>query len=148
MDTNVSAAKSNTLKVTTHIPEMRKRISLDLSHPQITDQSMAKATDINNIMSQYEKTGMLPQQNTKTPMFINCKDIPSYETSYNIIRSAKEAFSALPATIRKLMDNDPSKMESFIANPEHRDLCVKYGLFNKPEEPPKEIPKETPPPTE
>lgn len=112
----------------THI--LRKRVPIDCSSPLITDQSFKAACDINNIMKLYEKTGMLPQQNTIPPRFIDNTQIPSLEEAFNVVKRAYDSFNDLPPAVRKLMDNDPSQMENFISDHNNADLCVKYGLLN------------------
>jgi len=115
-------------KSITNHHELRQRSSLDCSSPQITDQSYKNACDINNIMANYVKTGMLPQTNSSEPRYVDNTLIPSLEIAHNVIKQAQDAFQALPPYIRKLMDNDPSKLESFISDPENTHLLIKYGL--------------------
>ncbi|AZL82932.1 internal scaffolding protein [Apis mellifera associated microvirus 29] len=122
------------MKFTNHIQETRRRVTIDCSEPQVTDQSFKKAVDINNIMKQYEKTGVLPSGNNRQPQFIDTTLIPSLEESFNIVNQAYDLFYQLPATIRKLMDNDASKLEAFLSDPQNHELCLQYGLITKPQE--------------
>ena len=108
-----------------------RRIQIDCSEEKLTDQSYAKAADINNIMANYHKTGVLPQTREKLARYIDTTEIPSLIEAHELIEQSKNMFMELPAHIRKLMDNDPTKMESFIKNPENHDTLVKYGLLVK-----------------
>lgn len=116
------------MKITNH-HELRKRVTIDCSQPQLTDQSFKKQCDINLIMKQYEKTGMLPQQTISNPRYIDNTNIPTLEDAFNITNQAMEAFYTLPPTIRRLMDNDASQLENFISNPENHDLLKKHGVI-------------------
>lgn len=111
----------------------RRRLTLDCSSPKITDPSYQKMCDINNIIAQYQKTGMFPNYPQKVARYINCEDVPSLETAHEAVNLARQAFYELPATLRKLMDNNPANLPSFLSDPENRDLCIKHGLINPPE---------------
>lgn len=109
--------------------------------PSLTDQSDLQSSDINYIMKQYEKTGMLPINEKIQGIYQDNTDLPSLETAFNMVKSAQDAFESLPADVRKLMDNDPSQLENFIADPNNRDYLVKKGLlvenYLEPKDPPK-----------
>lgn len=132
------------MKITNH-HELRKDVSIDCSSPIMTDQSYKNACDINVIMANYAKTGMLSHVTDKTPKYLDCTEIPSLERAYDLVYAAEEAFADLPPDIRKLMDNNPANLESFILNPANADILVRNGLILKKE--PKQtdqVPKEVP----
>lgn len=126
---NKSISKQIGELITTIRPDGSRRVQLDVSEPQLTDQSSAKATDINNILKQYAAQGLNPHQLSDPSLFRDNTNIPSIIDAFNIVSRANEAFSELPADIRKLMDNDPSKLESFIADPENKELLIKRGML-------------------
>lgn len=115
--------------IITNHTELRKRHSIDASSPKKTDQSGKNMSDINNIMDQYMKTGLLPVTQTKVAQYIDNTEIMSLEQAHDQIQHAKELFYELPATIRKLMDNDPTKLHSFITDKENYDILVKYKMI-------------------
>lgn len=119
------------MKITNLIQELRKRVQIDCSHPKLTDQSFKKQCDINNIMMQYSKTGLLPQMSIQTPKFQDNTLIPDLNTAFEHVNNAIDAFKELPPYIRKLMDNNPSNLESFISNTENHDILIKHGLIVK-----------------
>lgn len=126
----------------------RRRVSIDCSKPKKTVQAHKKMCDINAIMSNYEKTGMLPQFKTKNPFFADVSNIPSIEEAHEVVQTAKENFMNLPSDIRKLMDNDPRKLETFVQNPENHDTLRKYGLMAPAPKPdPEPVKTEKPPET-
>ena len=118
------------MKITNH-HELRRDVSIDCSSPILTDQSYAKACDINVIMANYAKTGLLPNFPEKQPIFIDNTTIPNLMEAFNISNKAIEMFFDLPADVRKLMDNDPANLELFISNPENADILAKNGLIVK-----------------
>lgn len=116
----------------------RKNGTLRVQHkvlgPSLTDQSDKNMVDINNIMSNYSKTGLLPQFKEKVAQYIDATQIPSYMEAQAQISKANQLFSQLPAEVRKLMMNDPSKLEEVIQNPEYTDILIKHGVLEKKEE--------------
>lgn len=119
-------------------PHARKPVHLNCSEPLLTDQSYKRSTDINSIMAQYAKTGMLPNFRKNPPMYIDETQIPDAITSFNIVNRAQELFQELPAIVRKAMDNNPALMENFIANEENHDFLLKHGVLTKRQEVKKE----------
>lgn len=113
-------------------PNGTRRVSIDCSKPKMTDQSDAKAADINHIMKVYQKTGVLPHVKAKVARFVDNTNIPSLEEAHNIILEAKDAFMELPSNIRKMMDNDATKLVDFVNNPENHAILQEYGILEKP----------------
>lgn len=127
------------MKLTNHTQELRRRTTVDCSietHGGGADQSSKKQCDINNIMAQYAKSGMLPQINSSEPRFIDNTLIPDLNTAFEVTNRAIELFKELPPTIRKLMDNNPANLESFIQDPNNYGTLLKNGIIveNKPPE--------------
>lgn len=110
---------------------LRKRVQIDCSKPKLTDQSYKKSADINNIMLQYSRTGLLPQVKEKIARYVDNTDVLPLEIAHDKIREARTLFMQLPSDIRKLMDNDPTKLVSFIQNPENADILIKKGVLEK-----------------
>lgn len=112
---------------TSHV-ELRKRSSFKCTKPSKTDQSFKQTADINNIIKAYTKTGVLPNR-PDVGRYVDNTIVPTLEGAFNASKSAVEAFYQLPATIRKLMDNDPSKLESFILDESNHKLLIEHGLM-------------------
>ena len=114
--------------------ELRTDVGLDCSIEAGgggADQSFKKQCDINVIMKQYENTGMLPQQTHIQPRYIDNTEVPTLEEAFEATNRAMEAFYDLPPEVRRLMDNDPSKLENFIADSENHQVLEKYGIIVK-----------------
>lgn len=107
--------------------DIKKRVQIDCSGPSRTDQSFKKAVDINNIIAKFQKTGHLPQ--TSLGVYGDFSSIPSLEEAYEAIQKASDQFFALPAEVRKEMDNDPSKMEIWLSDEKNHEKAVQFGLI-------------------
>lgn len=105
-----------------------RRVQYHCGDVSMTDPASQKESDINNIMAHYTKTGMLPQISIPGEYRDN-SDTPSLEDAFRIAKSAQDAFYRLPPNVRKLMDNDPSQLENFIADPNNRDYLFKEGVL-------------------
>lgn len=120
------------MKTVTIRPNGSKRITLDLSqetHGGGADQSFKKQCNINLIMEQYAKTGMLPYQSTQTPQFIDCSQVTDLQTAFSIANNAIESFNSLPPEVRKAMDNNPANLESFILDKDNTELLKKHNII-------------------
>ena len=109
---------------------MRKRVRtpFKFTKPSLTQQNQKKQSDVNQIMSKYEKTGILSHTSGNAPQFGDFSDIPNYQETLNTVIRAEEAFAALPAELRKSFDNDPSKFVEFCSNPQDEAELAKHGL--------------------
>lgn len=112
-------------------PHKRIRVYAPKGGKKRVDPSFANELDINNIMTKYAKTGVLPHFPEKTPQYGDVSSIPTLIDNQRLSAAAQEAFMKLPATLRKLIDNDPSKLELFISDPTNQEICLKYGLLAK-----------------
>lgn len=99
-----------------------------LSKKSLTDQSFKKSCDINNIVKQFNKTGRLPES-TKAAQYGDFTQVPTLEEAFKVSIDAAKAFYELPSQVRKLLNNDPSELESFILNEDNEKTCLKYGLI-------------------
>lgn len=114
------------------------RFSLDCSDlPSLTRQEFAAECDINNLMLQFEKTGILPTLNNGEPKYLDVSDVPDLMLAHAILNEATTSFMALPATIRRDFDNDPVKFISFAENPDNIEKLREWKLAPPaPQEPP------------
>lgn len=106
-------------------------VAIDCSHPKLTDQSDKASADINNIMRVYQKTGVLPHVKEKIARYVDNTQVVSLEEAFNISKNAQEAFQSLPSDVRKLMDNDPTKLVDFLNDPKNEELLVKHDILEK-----------------
>lgn len=96
----------------------------------LTQQHFKDECDVNLILKKYMQTGVLDHQSAAEPWYGDVSDIPSdLASSYEQLARAEAAFMSLPSDIRKALDNDPSKLESWIQDENNRPLAEKFGLI-------------------
>lgn len=98
----------------------------------LTEQSFKDETDVNNIVKQFEQTGMLPSGTGPAARYGDFSEYPDFQTAQNIVVGANAAFAALPADLRDRFNNDPARLMAFIEDDTNLDEAVKLGLVNKP----------------
>lgn len=118
----------------------------------LTEQSFKDECDINNIVKQYERTGLMPHQRPNQPVFADISDAPSFLEAQNVVAAANEAFAAIPAEIRERFMNDPARLMAFLDDDRNYEEAARLGFVVKkaspaPEPRPEAVAKatETPP---
>lgn len=120
---------------------LRKRPQVNCDRPIRTDQSQQPMTDINQIMENYVKTGMLPNYSSTPLLYIDDVNKPTFEEVHSSIQQARQLFDRLPTQLKSELGNDYRKLESWIANPDNLLRAEKYGLvsIHKPQSPPPKV---------
>lgn len=117
--------------------ENRDQFGLDCSNlPSLTRQEFAADADINTIMAQYEKTGVISHLNQTPPQYLDLSDVPDLQQSIDLIREAETAFMSLPAVVRATFDNNAVKFVEFAQNPANIDKMREWNLAPPPPAPP------------
>lgn len=93
----------------------------------LAQQHFKEQCDINRIVAQYAKTGLVPQS-TATPMAEDFVGITDYHTAMNAIRRGNEAFSTLNADVREKFQNDAGRFVDFCLDPGNLDEVIALGL--------------------
>lgn len=114
----------------------RKRVSIDCSKDGLTEQSHAKACDVNRIVKRYERDGILME---KLPGYVdlagakfgNFADGLDYQEACNAVIMADRSFMEMPAEIRAKFYNDPAVFLDFASNPSNKDEMVELGLIKR-----------------
>jgi phage internal scaffolding protein len=104
----------------------------------LTQQHFKDECDINNILRQFNVTGLLPET-TLSPRYGDFTGISDYHTALNQVIAAEDEFMRLPADLRARFENDPAKLIDFLDNQENKDEAIKLGLINKPEDLPQVV---------
>jgi phage internal scaffolding protein len=113
----------------------------------LAQQHFKDECDINNILRQFNITGLLPEA-PLSPRYGDFTGISDYHTALNQVIAAEDEFMSLPATIRARFENNPAQLIEFLDNDQNYDEAVKLGLVNnKPAEMPQavELPQEKAP---
>jgi len=109
----------------------------------LAQQHFKDECDINNILRQFNITGLLPEA-PLSPRYGDFTGIGDYHTALNQVIAAEDEFMSLPATLRARFDNDPAQLIEFLDNQENKDEAIKLGLVNPSVELPQvvEVPQE------
>ena len=112
--------------------------------PTPTQQHAKAECDINNILKQYDRTGLITHINSAKAQYGDFTEVNEYQESLNRVMMAQEAFMELPSAIRKQFENDPGQFFEFATNPENQDAMVEMGLAERPISAPPDRDWETP----
>ncbi|QCQ84971.1 internal scaffolding protein [Blackfly microvirus SF02] len=107
------------------------RYTLNTGDKLITKQSHKAECDINTILSQYKKTGIINHINNASANYENLPDYPDYQQSLNTIINAQTAFSELPAVVRDRYKNDPATFLAALGDPTQRSQLEEWGVYKK-----------------
>lgn len=115
--------------------------------PSMTKQEFVQECDINTIMKQYSRTGMLSHVSAKAAQggYQDLPDELDFQAAMNTALAGQQAFASLPAKLRARFDNDPAAFLGFLADPANQEEAIALGLAVKrpPSAPPE--PKEAAP---
>jgi len=104
---------------------------LACEEPSLTQQHFKDETDINNILRQFNITGLLPES-PLSPRYGDFTNIGDYHTALNAVIEAQDGFDGLPAQIRARFNNDPALLIDFLADENNRSEAEKLGLLDAP----------------
>lgn len=110
----------------------RKRQKFNTKGPSLTQQSAKLETDVNHILKQFSKTGLISHVNNVKGLYADVSDLGDYRESLEVVAQAHEAFLELPSKVRKEFSNDPAEMMEFLRNPLNKEKAVELGLIKAP----------------
>lgn len=113
----------------------RRRVTVMQSDELVTKQSMKAEADINNILTQFKKTGIITHISKQQPIYTDLPDQMDYQQSLHIMMEADEAFATLPSVVRRAFDNDPANLLAALRDPNRREELMDLGIINKPPAP-------------
>lgn len=106
--------------------------------PSLTVQEWAHDCDINNLMAQYERTGVLNHWNHgQQGEYLDLSDVPDLRQALEHLDTANRAFMTLPAAVRREFDNDAAKFVHFAQDRENLPQMRTWGLAPAEPEPPR-----------
>lgn len=114
----------------------RKRpAGLDFTNsPSKAKQSFAKEADINNIMAQYLKTGVLPA-GERQPLYGDFSDVEDYKHVLQRISETESDFALLPSEVRGKFQNSPENLLLWLSDPANKSEAVQLGIIAGNQEP-------------
>lgn len=101
--------------------------------PTRTKQSFVAECDINNILKQYKKTGIISHINAAAAKgtYQDLPDQVDYQEALNTVIRAEESFATLPSAVRDRFGNDPAEFMAFMADPKNIDEAISLGLATR-----------------
>lgn len=112
--------------------QKRRRVYTENVKPSKTDQQYAKETDVNYILSRYQKTGQLTHISKIQGQYADVSSIPNLYQALQNVKLANDSFMELPAEIRKKFMNSPALMIEYLQDPANDSEAIKLGLKPSP----------------
>ena len=103
--------------------------------PSMTKQEFKSESDINNIMSRFERTGVDTFASDNEQRYSDATAV-DFQSAMNLVIQAESMFSEMPASLRKRFDNDPAEFLRYIDDPANIEDSIKLGLRRPPVVPP------------
>ena len=95
--------------------------------PVITEQAHKKETDINWLLKDYMKTGLMKHAKNYEGQYDDVSAI-DFENAMNTVAQVNTMFEELPSAFRKEFENNPSKFLEFAQNPENMPKLEAMGI--------------------
>lgn len=127
----------------------RERVPCYCGGESRTHQEMAESADINNIMKQYERNGLLAHVNQYQGQYGDFTHAPGdFHEAMNQTVAAREMFMTLPAKIRDRFNQDPGEFLDFTQDPANEAEMRELGLLPAEQRPAEPASVEAPSDTE
>lgn len=96
--------------------------------PSLTRQEFAAECEINNIMKNYEATGIIPTS-YREPIYWDADQVPAnLQEAMSAMMYANDLFMQLGAPIRREFEDDAVKFVEFASNPDNKAKLKEWGL--------------------
>jgi len=103
---------------------------LACEEPTLAQQHFKDECDINNILRQFNITGLLPEA-PLSPRYGDFSGITDYHSALNAVIAAEDGFMELPADLRARFLNDPENLINFLNDESNKDEAIKLGLVDQ-----------------
>jgi len=108
------------------------RPTVDCStEPSRTIQSAKQECDINFIVAQYRKTGVMPHMAAKMPFFGDVSEVRDFRESVELVEGVARWFGKLPAKVRAAFGHDPAQLMDAMSDPSREGELRELGLVGK-----------------
>ncbi|WNK15100.1 MAG: internal scaffolding protein [Microvirus sp.] len=119
---------SPTLKTRSFRAHNPRKIQLTFIGQGRTQQQFKAESDINTIMGQYMRTGVMPSLNDpNTGRYIDATGL-EYQAAMEMVASANSMFHNLPSALRARFSNNPAEFLNFAENPDNQAELSKLGV--------------------
>lgn len=105
--------------------------------PSMARQEFRDQCDINNILKQFKKTGIVSHISAQRGQgaYEELPDPMEYQDALNAVMAAQESFATLPSKVRSRFDNDPAAFLAFMGDPKNAEEMYDLGLATRPSTP-------------
>ena len=100
----------------------------DLKQKSPTQQHQAKSADIQFIMKQFNKTGLVNHINAVQGRYEDYPTAFEFKEAQDLIANAKSMFETVPHEIRAKFHNEPGEFVDFMTNEANRDAIFELGI--------------------
>jgi hypothetical protein len=107
---------------------VRDRVQTNIEGESMTQQHFAHGADVRNIISQYDRTGLIANVARGVAQYGDYSEINEYRESLDLINNANDMFQQLPAEIREIFKNDAGDFFEFATNPANESKMIELGL--------------------
>lgn len=94
----------------------------------LTEQSHRKDCDMNHILREYQKTGMIRHAKKYAGEYDDVT-VESFQDAMFLVTRAQQMFNDLPSSLRKEFNNDPAQFVEFTGNPANKDRMIELGII-------------------
>lgn len=95
----------------------------------LTKQSFKDECDINYIMERFQRTGILPDQNPRQPVYGDFSSVLDFQTAQAVIAESMIQFQSLPAKIRERFGHDPVRFLDYVNKAENIQEMIDLGII-------------------
>lgn len=116
-----------------HIEKIGKRtvVTTINNEPSKTKSEFKEQCDVHRIMNQLKQGRAITHVARGQGMYQDVSEIPDLLQAYEKVSLAQDAFMTLPSELRKKLENDPTKLPSYLQDPKNNEEAIKYGLKEK-----------------
>lgn len=117
------------VKIARHLQDPKDRVRPQVNTgPGKTEQAHKDQTDMNYILRDYRKTGLIKHAAKHEGRY---DDIPAldFQTAMFKVTQAQQMFESLPADMRKRFGNDPAAFLGFVQNPDNKGELERMGIL-------------------
>lgn len=100
--------------------------------PSKTQPQFQDSTNINIIMKKYHAGHGISHINSRKGFYDPDGKLSAinYQQSLQTVIDAQNSFNSLPSEVRKMFQNDPYQLITFLSDPKNKDKAMELGLLN------------------
>jgi len=94
----------------------------------LTEQAHARETDINFILKDYQRTGLMRHAKQNQGRYDDVTPL-DFAQAMEITANARSMFEELPSSFRRKFSNSPALFLDYVQNPDNKDSLEKMGIL-------------------